>query len=132
MNKLIIVLENQDWYKALIQESEAIIVESGFNSRWALIEGYWRLGQRILEEKKNFEKASIQVKEITSRVSQSLGKSKRTIERAIQFHKKFPDLNKLPDGKSISWHHVVNKYLPEQKDNQKKVDICKHCLIHCK
>jgi len=49
-------------------------------------------------------------------VSQSLNKSKRTIERAIQFAKKYPDLNKLPEGKNTNWHTICNKYLSKGKN----------------
>lgn len=46
-------------------------------------------------------------------MSQSLGKSKRTIERAIQFAKQYPDLNELPEGKNTSWYQICSKYLSD-------------------
>lgn len=42
-----------------------------------MVEGYHALGMRILEEYDNFERREIYGLEITSHVSQSLGKSKR-------------------------------------------------------
>ena len=60
-----------------------------------------RPGKRILEENDNFERKKIYGKEIVSRVSISLGKSRQTIHRVIQFVKKYPDLNMLPEGKNM-------------------------------
>ena len=78
---------------SLIEDCQAIIVESVFSSRWILVEGYHKLGKRILEENNNFERNKIYGKKISSHVSQSLGKSERTIERAIQFVRKYPEIN---------------------------------------
>lgn len=90
-------------YQKLINDCKEIIVEFGFTHRWALIELYWSLGKRINSEE------SVTV----TQLAQDLGKNVRTIQRAVQFHKMYPDLNMLPEGKNTSWHQVVNKYLPE-------------------
>ena len=124
MNELV----STEWYQALVEECNAIIIETEFTARWALVEGYHQLGKRILKENDNFERAKIYGQEITAHVSQSLGKHKRTIERAIQFYKKYPDLNKLPEGKNTSWHKIVNKYLIEKPQELKRKTItCPHC-----
>jgi hypothetical protein len=117
----------------MVEECESIIVEFVFNSKWSLIEGYHSLGKRILEEKKNFEKAGI--KDVASRVATSMGRNVRTIERAVQFAEKYPDLDKLPGGKAISWHYVCNELLPEGKSHHKHeweeknvtVTLCRVC-----
>ena len=108
-------LITQNWYKSLIDDCDGIITESVFTSRWALVEGYHMLGSRILQDNENFEREKIYGKKIVSHLSQSLGKSKQTIYRAIQFVKKYPDIQKLPLGKNISWHKICNKYLPDGK-----------------
>jgi hypothetical protein len=105
-----------EWFNHLIDDCQSIIVEAEFTSRWVLVEGYHLLGTRILEEYDNFERAEIYGKEITSHVSLSLGKSVRTIERAIQFAKQYPDLALLPEGKNTSWRKICNEYLPEHKE----------------
>ena len=102
-----------EWFNHLIDDCQSIIVEAEFTSRWVLVEGYHLLGTRILEEYDNFEREKIYGKEITSHVSLSLGKSVRTIERAIQFAKQYPDLALLPEGKNTSWRKICNEYLPE-------------------
>ena len=40
----------QEWYQALIEECKSIITEAVFTSRWALVQGYWELGQRITDD----------------------------------------------------------------------------------
>ena len=55
MNKL----QNQEWYENLVEECKAIITEAVFTSRWALVEGYWKLGERVSGENKNFERNAI-------------------------------------------------------------------------
>jgi len=113
-------IETQEWYIHLIEELKAIIIESSFTARWSLIEGYHTLGQRLLDEFDNFKRHKIYGKQITTLVSESLGKSERTIERAVQFARQYPDLNLLPEGKNTSWHQIVNKYLPEKKEDKKE------------
>ncbi len=115
--KIITPLESEEWYQALIEECQAIITESVFTSRWTLIEGYHMLGKRIPEENANFRKAKVYGKKITQRVATSLNKSQRTIEQAIQFAKKYPELDELPEGKNISWHKICNYYLPQPKNS---------------
>ena len=126
MNELEVVETTEiqtDWYQSLIDDCQSIMVEAEFTSRWVLVQGYHTLGLRILAENDNFERQKIYGKEITSRVSISLEKSVRTIERAIQFAKKFPDLAALPEGKDTSWRKICNEYLPEHKEpNQPEFD----------
>lgn len=106
----------EKWYIELIDDCRSIITEAIFTSRWTLVRGYHQLGERILEENDNFKRIKIYGEKITSRVSQSLGTSKRTIERSIQFAKTYPNLDKVPEGKNISWHKICNKYLPKSKE----------------
>ena len=90
-------------YNNLLEECREIIVESEFTSRWALVEGYHAIGEKISKEE-------------TSRVTQlakDLHKEPRLLQRCKQFYKKYPKLEMLPEGKNTSWHQIVNKYLPE-------------------
>lgn len=107
------VIKNTDWFKSLLEDCQSIIVEYGFTSRWAVIEGYHALGKRIIEENDNFERAKIYGKKIVHECAESLGKSERIIYYAIQFYKKYPDLSLLPEGKNVSWGKIKTKYLPE-------------------
>lgn len=103
----------EDWYRSLIDDCQAIITEAEFSSRWALVEGYHELGQRIIDDIPRFIEKGIPESKITSIVAGNTGKSVRTIERSVQFVRKYPDLSTLPEGKSVSWYKIVNKLLPE-------------------
>ena len=98
------------WYQSLIDDCEAIITETVFTSRWILIEGYHSLGKRILIESEKF--GDLTISDIATHVAKDVGKSKRTIQRAIQFARRYPDLDDLPGGKNISWHKICNNLLP--------------------
>lgn len=73
---------------------------------WALIEGYWHLGQRILEDSDRMPD-----KQLIQRVGQSLGRSKTSIYYAVQFAVKYPTyeaLRELRDVANITWHKVCS------------------------
>jgi N6-adenosine-specific RNA methylase IME4 len=116
-------LATQDWYELLVDDCKAILVEASFTSRWAIVEGYWNLGQRINADNKNFERENIYGEKIVQRVAESLNKGQRSIWLALQFHKKYPDLEKLPEGKNVTWHDIVNKYLPAPKENKIEIPL---------
>ncbi len=130
-------LGQADWYKLLVEECRAIITESVFTSRWALLEGYHLLGKRILEENDNFERSKIYGREIVQRVAGSLGKSSRTINYSVQFAKAYPDIQALPEGKNISWHKICNKLLSGKQEqecqhlSQKTISVCSNCGKRC-
>ncbi len=56
--------------------------------------------KKILDENDNFERKKIYGKKICQYIGNSLSKSRQTIQYVIQFVKKYPDLNKLPEGKN--------------------------------
>jgi len=124
-NEAIILVSDKiekEWYSALIDDCKSIITETTFNSRWALIEGYHALGERIVQEYKHFSQIGIHGQTICQRVGKSLGKSRQTITYAVQFAEKYPDLSRLPEGKNISWHKICNLYLPDKKENPVAID----------
>lgn len=109
-----------DWFDNLVDECKAIITERMFNSNLEKITGYHELGLRVLEENNNFERSKIYGKEIMKRVSLSLKVGERTIEKAVQFAKLYPDvdtmLNDTTMGKNITWNKICNVYLPKHKE----------------
>ena len=110
-----------------IEECKAIITESEFASRWALVEGYWLLGQRIREESKDKS-----ITQFTARLAVALGRSERTLYYAVQAFDRYPQLDTMPEGKAISWSKLVTKYLPSQNKSileciHKPIVICSKC-----
>ena len=117
-------ITEQNWFNALVEECQATLTESVFNSRWSLVEGYHHIGKRILEDVDKFKDD----KEAVKRVATALQKSTRTIYQAVQFARKYPDLSTLPEGKNISWHKITNNLLPEHKEKEEKeVELCPTC-----
>ncbi len=115
-------LQSKEWYEALIEDCQSVLGEGIWNYRLTLIKTYHLLGQRILAENDNFKREKIYGERLCHTVSESLGQSQRTIWRAIQFAKKYPNLDKFLDStkeqKVLSWHKIVQNYLPEPKEKQ--------------
>jgi|SRR3990167_2476685 len=128
-------ITKEDWFRELIDHLSGVLDKGIFNSRWALIEAYHEVGAQILIHKAKFGKMS--EKRIASQVSQNIqigikGRvGERMIERSIQFARKYPDLDALPEGKNISLHKIFNTYLP-QSEKKEVEPKCKHCPLHCK
>ena len=117
----------EKWYRTLVEDCQDIISEAVFISRWALVEGYHNLGKRILEEHENFERNKIYGEKIVQGLALSLNMSSRILWYAIQFAKKYPDLNEVPEGKNITWNKIITKYLTTQKENQPEQDYTVKC-----
>lgn len=129
------IIDNQEWFESLLEECRAIVTEYGFTSRWAKVEGYHSLGQRILEENNNFERSKIYGQQVIKRLSKEINLSERTLQYAVQFAQKFPALDSLPAGKNVTWSKIIKEYLPEhpQAASPQKVHTCPQCgsLIQC-
>src|SRR3990167_3435036 len=93
-----------------IEEIKTILVEGVFASNWSRIQCYHEIRKRILEEEDVSKAMSI----VTDAIPQL---SDRTLQRCVQFVKKYPSLDNLPEGKAISWAKVCNKYLPAPKED---------------
>ena len=114
MERDLIVYEN--WYVSLIDDCKAIITEAVFTSRWALVEGYHHLGERIIRDKDYQEHAKGNWTSLQG-LARNLGISDRTIYYAMQFYEKYPDLSVVPEGKNITWNKLITKYLPAPEEN---------------
>jgi N6-adenosine-specific RNA methylase IME4 len=106
-----VIIDNSDWYEHLVEDCKAIITEAVFNSRWALVEGYHQLGERIVTDE-NYQWHAKGNMSYLQGLANNLEISNRTIYYAVQFYEKYPDLSLVPEGKNISWNKIVTKYLP--------------------
>ena len=102
-----------DWYQSLLADLQSIKIEAEFNSRWEKLAGYHAIGLRISTDLNWNARGNGRT---LSHVSKSIGMGERVLYRCIQFYKKFPDLNMLPDGKAASWTKVT-KLLPAPPDD---------------
>lgn len=106
-------LEVNQWYVDLVDDCKTIITEAIFTSRWALVEGYWNLGKRIREDL-NFQEYAKGNKSCVQGLALSLKQSERTLYYAVQCFDTYPDIQKLPEGKNITWNKLITKYLPAE------------------
>jgi len=119
----------QEWYEQLVDECKAIITEATFNSRWALVEGYWNLGKRIREDNDFKEHAKGNQSSVQD-LGKNLGISSSTIYYALQAYDKYPDQDLIPEGKNISWNKLIKKYLPEKNTEEVEIEtteFANHC-----
>ena len=106
-----------------IEECDALIVETVFDSRWALISGYWMLGKLIRGESKG-----LSITDFTERLAVALGKSRRLLWYTVQFYDAYPHIDELPEGKNISWNKIITKYLPTSKKGKEEQEWeCPNC-----
>lgn len=105
-------VEQEEWYQALVDDCRAIVVEAEFTSRWALVEGYHALGQRILDDHDKWERNKLNGMAFLQGLAKQIQISARTVYYAVQFARKFPELALLPEGKDTSWNKIVTLYLP--------------------
>lgn len=113
------------WYEELISECEGIVTEYGFTSRWSRITGYHELGLRIVEAASKYE--SVYGKNLVENVAKAIKVSPRTVNYAVSFARKFPDLDLLPEGKNCNWSGIITKYLTEGEPKEKPVKTCPYC-----
>jgi hypothetical protein len=111
------IVNQDEWYGALVEDCKAIITEGIFNSRWALLEMYHQLGERIVTDN-NLQWNARGNGATLQDLAKYIGLSTRTLYYAIQFYEKYPDLSLVPEGKNISWNKIVTKYLPAEDREQ--------------
>lgn len=130
-------LLNEEWYQQMLEDCKAILVERTFNACEEIIRRNWELGKRILEENEKMEREKIYGKKIIENIATDLGKSNSYVWQCVQFCKQYPQedldnvLNEFPEGKSLTWGKIVNKYLggakeektPKQKQSFKLTDV---------
>ena len=112
--------------QGFIEECRDLLVEGEFAARWTLIQTYHTLGLMLLEESKNQPKANF-----IATVAVKVNRSERTLWYAIAFAEKFPKLDKLPEGKLISWRGVIVKYLTSGSDEPHEHDWIPYLCCSC-
>ena len=104
-DKIATPLQSQDWFQQMIENLQNLLTEGEFTARYTLIQVYHTTGAMIAEHE---DKAENLIEE----TARALNRSTRLIYQCRQFYEKFPKLDKLPDGKAISWRQIANELLP--------------------
>jgi len=94
--------------------------------RKELIVTYGKLGRGIVEDS-NYKRWIKGNRDFLRELAKDIGISYSTVCRAIQFWQKYQidshtceSWDKLPEGKNISWHKIITKYLPLPKEYRKE------------
>ena len=128
-NSKISDIKVEEWYQNLVDDCRTIIVERGYRARMEIIEGYHELGERI-ETDVNFKKWSNLRGEAIRQLANDIRLSYASLYYAIQFYNKWPELSNafesFTEGKEISWFKIVNKYLPETKENKTELPLAQY------
>lgn len=128
----------EEWYNNLIEECQAIITETVYISRQALIEGKHQLGERICRDP-YFRKLSGSRNATLKKIFEDIGIGRSEGYACVAFYEKFPKLSagveRFTEQKNISWDKIKRNYLPVRKDKQEecthenKITICRDCRI---
>ena len=123
-------LTKTGWYLELEEDCLDIVTEYVFTSRWSLVEGYHALGKRLLEDD-NFTANGKGNKTLVQGLARNLHMSDRTLYYAMQFFESYPDLDKVPFGKNLSWNKVIRELLTKSREAKEcihtPVVVCKQC-----
>lgn len=113
-------------YQHLVDEIKAIKTEFVFQSRWALVEGYWNIGKLIREQ---FTGDDL-TKQLQG-LGVATGVSSTTLWYSLQTFDKYPRLDTLPEGKNISWSKLITTYLPNKTEEKKVIGTPKPIFKQC-
>jgi len=105
------LIKKDEKWEYVVEQIRATITEAVHNSRWMLIEGYWNVGKLLREE---FGDKDL-TKTLTA-LSAEVNLSQRTLWRALACYDKYPDIQQIPEGKSITWNRLITKYLTTPKE----------------
>ena len=114
------------WYQNLIEDCKTIVTETIFNSRWILVEEYHQLGERIRTDL-HFVEYAKGTKVAVQDLARNIKISERTVYYAMAFYDKYPSLDKVPEGKNISWNKLITNYLPEKKGDKYEYEYWVKC-----
>lgn len=100
-SKAVIVPKSSDWYKALLEDISATITEKKTDASWTILEMYHEVGSLIKAASKD-----VPITKLVKEVSVDMNLCERNLWYAVQFSDKYPDMESLPEGKSITWTKV--------------------------
>jgi hypothetical protein len=112
---------NDITFQSLCEDVKCIITEAVHLSRWELIVGYHKVGERLRRDINPIENARGNGGTLSA-LSKSIEVNERTLYRAMQFYDKYPSLDLLPYGKNISWNKIVTELLPALPDGKDEPD----------
>lgn len=96
-------------YESFVEDLKDIVTEGVTAVREKVIETKWEIGDRLFKEESKL------TNELVQRVALEIHIGERDLQYCLAFRKKYPDLKdmwqRLPEGKNISWHKLINSYI---------------------
>lgn len=111
-------------YESLINEIDAIRVESGYNASQTILEGKLQVGQLLV----NNDEFGIKVTELVKLVAKDTKIQERELWYCYKFAERYEEIEKHPDygTKIISWNRVKKMLADPEKAKTK----CTHEHTH--
>lgn len=109
-----------DWYKSLVEELDAAIVEGSYDIEYKKVEWNHNIGRLIRESS---DRAG-NVTTLVQSLSVDLKKSERGLWNALYIYDQWPNIDSLPYGKSVT----MNKLL-KGKEAAEKSEECLHTKV---
>lgn len=112
---LVQALDRQEqWFQNLTDDCRSLIVEARTASTWTIICAYHAIGSAINSYKEEFDSKGMNALQIADKVGMAMKVSRCYIYDAMRFASKFPDLERFPGDKSMTWSRVRCEYLIEK------------------
>jgi YesN/AraC family two-component response regulator len=130
-------LKQTEWFEPTIEEIKAIKVEYTFAERSMRIQQYWEIGHAVLNAIPLFEREGFFGRNILEKVASHVQISPRLmydIMKFVETFKTFEEVEKLPEGKNLTWSKIVKNYLTgEENPNKarKKKEPALHVCPKC-
>ena len=128
-------VQTQEWYKHLVDQCKAIIIERTFRSRIEIVEGKHELGELICTDK-NFKKLPGSKDANLKELFDNIGIGRSDGYYCVQFYEKYPKLSTLVDRlekQEVVWYKIRDIYLPAPKVNKAEIEYPKgkYQIIYC-
>lgn len=115
MSNEVVVVKDEN-YNLIVEEIGAALTEGYFVVAWTLIETYHAVGKIIFDAVMS---GKYHTTGLVRELSADLDRSEKIIYETYLFYKLYPDLDKLPGGKSMTWTRIRRELLhPVQQSTE--------------
>ncbi len=123
---------NASWFQKMVEKAKQSIdeyktakTELVFAAKWEELKTRHFLGKLLVDNFERVASSDLLIKELGA----TIGVSERLLQYCVKFFRLYPDMDKVPEGKSISWTRLVNTYLTDSKMIDPAGCLHKNCDI---